>query len=119
MEGRYESPLPLPGDRDAFGWQVTTVFCRWCRSFRHPCVGVCVGSFLPVIDRATAQKHMPSGSLTSCEAVKRQSKLGFVVSLHLAIFSAGVYPPNTVAGLVFGAGSALVAAGTLFYELTG
>jgi hypothetical protein len=50
--------------------------------------------------------------------MKRYSELGVVVSLHLAIFAAGVYPPNTTAGLAFGTGSAVLLAGTLFYELT-
>jgi hypothetical protein len=49
--------------------------------------------------------------------MKRNSELGFVVSLHLAVFGAGVYPPNTAAGLAFGVGSALVLGGSLFYEV--
>jgi hypothetical protein len=49
--------------------------------------------------------------------MKRYSKLGFVVSLHLAVFAAGVYPPNAAAGLAFGVGSALVLGGALFYEV--
>jgi hypothetical protein len=50
--------------------------------------------------------------------MKRNSKLGFVVSLHLAVFSAGVYPPDAAAGLGFGIGSALVLSVSLFYEVT-
>ena len=49
--------------------------------------------------------------------MKRYSKLGFVVSLHLAVFGAGVYPPNAAAGLAFGGGSALMLGGALFYEV--
>lgn len=50
--------------------------------------------------------------------MKRNSKLGFVISLHFAIFAAAAYPPNTVAGLAFGAASAVTLGSTLFYELT-
>jgi hypothetical protein len=50
--------------------------------------------------------------------MNRKSKLGFVVSLHLAVFSGGVYPPNATAGIAFGAGSVLVLGLALFYELT-
>lgn len=51
--------------------------------------------------------------------MKRNSKLGFVVSLHLAVFAAAAYPPNTMTGLAFGAASAVILGITLFYEVTG
>jgi hypothetical protein len=50
--------------------------------------------------------------------VKRNAELGFVVSLHLAVFAAGVYPPNTAAGLAFGGASVLLLAVTLFVEVS-
>jgi hypothetical protein len=52
------------------------------------------------------------------EKMKRNSKLGFIISLHLSVFAAAVYPPNTVPGLFFGAASAAVLGVTLFYEVT-
>ena len=49
--------------------------------------------------------------------MQRYSKLAFVVSLHLAVFGAGVYPPNAAAGLAFGGGGAPMLGGALFYEV--
>lgn len=50
--------------------------------------------------------------------MKRNSKLGFIVSLHFAVFAAATHPPNTGAGLAFGAGNAIILAVTLFYEIS-
>jgi hypothetical protein len=50
--------------------------------------------------------------------VKRNPKLGFVISLHLAVFAGGVYLPNTIAGLALGAASAVTLVPTLFYEIS-
>lgn len=50
--------------------------------------------------------------------MKRTSKLGFIVSGHLAVFAAGASPTNTAAGVAFGAASVVVLGSTLFYEVT-
>ncbi len=50
-------------------------------------------------------------------SVKRNTTLGFVVSLHLAVFTAAAYPPNTAAALGLGGASTLVLGASLFYEL--
>ncbi|MFC5367644.1 hypothetical protein [Salinirubrum litoreum] len=51
--------------------------------------------------------------------MRRKTQLGFVVSLHLVLFStAAAAGGATTAGLAFGTVSALVLAVTLFYELS-
>jgi hypothetical protein len=51
--------------------------------------------------------------------VRRKTQLGFVVSLHLALFTTAAASADAITtALGFGTVSALALAGTLFYELS-